>query len=133
MVKPISARIKKSVFDILRPRLGGARVLDLYAGTGARGDQLLDRLGHAVVHDQRVARPEEVVGHRAAHDPQSDEPERCEPPGRLCLLRAGAHACGSFLGGSPTWPPRWYPYASIQPSDSSVGPDGLYSRPTQPS
>lgn len=43
MVKPISARIKKSVFDILRPRLGDARVLDLYAGTGAVGIEALSR------------------------------------------------------------------------------------------
>ncbi len=42
-VKPISARIKKSVFDILRPRLGAARVLDVYAGTGSVGLEALSR------------------------------------------------------------------------------------------
>lgn len=42
-VKPISARIKKSLFDILRPRLGGSRFLDLYAGTGAVGLEALSR------------------------------------------------------------------------------------------
>ncbi len=43
MVKPISARIKKSLFDILRPRLDGARFLDLFAGTGACGIEALSR------------------------------------------------------------------------------------------
>ena len=33
-VKPISDRIKQSVFDILRPRLPGAFMLDLFCGTG---------------------------------------------------------------------------------------------------
>lgn len=33
-VKPISDRIKQSVFDILRPRITGAKFLDLFAGTG---------------------------------------------------------------------------------------------------
>ncbi len=33
-VKPISDRIKQSVFDIIRPRLTGAMMLDLFAGTG---------------------------------------------------------------------------------------------------
>lgn len=42
-VKPISSRIKKSVFDILRPWLGGSRFLDLYAGTGAVGLEALSR------------------------------------------------------------------------------------------
>ncbi|HAZ08316.1 MAG TPA: 16S rRNA (guanine(966)-N(2))-methyltransferase RsmD [Elusimicrobia bacterium] len=42
-VKPISSRIKKSVFDILRPWLAEARFLDLYAGTGAVGLEALSR------------------------------------------------------------------------------------------
>jgi 16S rRNA (guanine(966)-N(2))-methyltransferase RsmD len=42
-VKPISSRIKKSLFDILRPWLGDARFLDLYAGTGSVGLEALSR------------------------------------------------------------------------------------------
>jgi 16S rRNA (guanine(966)-N(2))-methyltransferase RsmD len=42
-VRPILARIKKSLFDILTPRLVGARFLDLYAGTGSVGLEALSR------------------------------------------------------------------------------------------
>lgn len=40
-VRPILARIKKSLFDILRPRISGASFLDLYAGTGSVGIEAL--------------------------------------------------------------------------------------------
>ncbi|HRY28554.1 MAG TPA: 16S rRNA (guanine(966)-N(2))-methyltransferase RsmD [Elusimicrobiota bacterium] len=40
-VRPILARIRKSLFDILRPRLAGSFFLDLFAGTGAVGLEAL--------------------------------------------------------------------------------------------
>jgi 16S rRNA (guanine966-N2)-methyltransferase len=42
-VRPILARIKKSLFDILRPDLEGSDFLDLYAGSGAVGIEALSR------------------------------------------------------------------------------------------
>lgn len=42
-VRPILGRIKKSLFDILRPRLEGSEFLDLYAGSGAVGLEALSR------------------------------------------------------------------------------------------
>jgi 16S rRNA (guanine966-N2)-methyltransferase len=42
-VRPILGRIKKSLFDILRPRLENARFLDLYAGSGSVGIEALSR------------------------------------------------------------------------------------------
>ena len=40
-VRPILARIRKSLFDILRPRLNGVHFLDLFAGTGTVGIEAL--------------------------------------------------------------------------------------------
>ncbi len=42
-LRPILSRIKKSLFDILRPRLEEARFLDLYAGTGSVGIEAISR------------------------------------------------------------------------------------------
>jgi len=42
-VRPILARIKKSLFDILQTRIPDARFLDLFAGTGAVGIEALSR------------------------------------------------------------------------------------------
>lgn len=42
-VKPISGRIKQSLFDIVKGLMPGAKVLDLFAGTGAVGIEALSR------------------------------------------------------------------------------------------
>jgi 16S rRNA (guanine(966)-N(2))-methyltransferase RsmD len=50
--RPTADRIKESVFNILAPRLPGARVLDLFCGTGAFGIEALSRgAAHAVFVD----------------------------------------------------------------------------------
>jgi 16S rRNA (guanine(966)-N(2))-methyltransferase RsmD len=48
-VRPILARIRKSLFDILRPRLAGSLFLDLYAGTGTVGLEALSSGAQRVV------------------------------------------------------------------------------------
>src|SRR5438477_10377378 len=52
-VRPILARIKKSLFDILTPRLAGSDFLDLYAGSGAVGLEALSRGARYVVFDEK--------------------------------------------------------------------------------
>jgi 16S rRNA (guanine966-N2)-methyltransferase len=41
--RPLSDRVKQTLFAILEPELGGARVLDLFAGSGAGGIEALSR------------------------------------------------------------------------------------------
>lgn len=40
-VRPILGRMRKSLFDILRPRMPGAKFLDIFAGTGMVGIEAL--------------------------------------------------------------------------------------------
>ena len=47
-VRPTADRVKEALFSILGPRIMGARVLDLYAGTGALGIEALSRGAVAV-------------------------------------------------------------------------------------
>jgi 16S rRNA (guanine966-N2)-methyltransferase len=41
--RPITDRVKQSLFDMLMPRLEDARVLDIFAGTGSMGLESLSR------------------------------------------------------------------------------------------
>lgn len=43
VTRPITDRVKQSLFDILAPRVEGARVYDLFAGTGSMGLECLSR------------------------------------------------------------------------------------------
>jgi 16S rRNA (guanine966-N2)-methyltransferase len=43
VTRPITDRVKQSLFDILTPRLEGATVWDLFAGTGSLGLESLSR------------------------------------------------------------------------------------------
>jgi 16S rRNA (guanine(966)-N(2))-methyltransferase RsmD len=48
-LRPTSDKLRETLFNILAPRLAGARVLDLYAGTGAVGLEALSRGAASVV------------------------------------------------------------------------------------
>ncbi len=57
-VRPTSDKLRETLFNILAPRVPGARVLDAYAGTGAVGIEALSRgAAHVtfVDRDQRAA------------------------------------------------------------------------------
>jgi 16S rRNA (guanine966-N2)-methyltransferase len=53
--RPLSDRVKQTLFAILEPGLDGARVLDLFAGSGAAGIEALSRGAAAAVFVERDA------------------------------------------------------------------------------
>lgn len=48
LTRPITDRVKQSLFDIIQPRIEGSRVYDCFAGTGSMGLECLSRDAAAV-------------------------------------------------------------------------------------
>ena len=53
--RPTSDRLRETLFNVLAPRIEGARFLDLYAGSGAVGIEALSRGASEVVFVERAA------------------------------------------------------------------------------
>ncbi len=92
-VRPSGARWRESAFGILEHRmpLGGARVLDLFAGTGALGIEALSRGAERVVAVERDPRVASVLARNAAACGFEERVEvRVEPVERALDSLAGA-------------------------------------------
>jgi 16S rRNA (guanine966-N2)-methyltransferase len=64
--RPTSARLKKSLFDVLAARLPGARVLDLYAGSGSLALEALSRGATSATAVERNRKAAEAIRRNAA-------------------------------------------------------------------
>src|SRR5438034_257902 len=60
-LRPTSDKLRETIFNILAPRLDGARVLDGYAGTGALGIEALSRGAVAITFIERDRRAQGLV------------------------------------------------------------------------
>jgi 16S rRNA (guanine966-N2)-methyltransferase len=61
-LRPTSDKLRETLFNILAPRIGGARVLDGYAGTGALGIEALSRGAAHVTFVERHRRAVALIG-----------------------------------------------------------------------
>jgi 16S rRNA (guanine(966)-N(2))-methyltransferase RsmD len=59
--RPLADRVKQTLFAILEPDLDGARVLDLFAGSGAGGIEALSRGATSVVFVEKDARAASTI------------------------------------------------------------------------
>ena len=92
-LRPTSDKLRETLFNILAPRVSGARVLDGYAGTGAIGIEALEprrRARH--LHRETPARGGADRG----------EPEGLRRRGRLYLFGARRSLPRSTLCRPPT-------------------------------
>jgi 16S rRNA (guanine966-N2)-methyltransferase len=66
-LRPTSDKLRETLFNILAPRIGGARVLDGYAGTGALGIEAISRGAARVTFVERDRRAQGLIAENLAH------------------------------------------------------------------
>jgi 16S rRNA (guanine966-N2)-methyltransferase len=79
-LRPTSDRLRETLFNVLAPRIVGARFLDAYAGTGAVGIEALSRGASHVTFVERDPRAARLIEQNLA---------RCGVQDRYAIIRAG--------------------------------------------
>jgi 16S rRNA (guanine966-N2)-methyltransferase len=65
-LRPTSDKLRETLFNVLAARVGGARVLDGYAGTGAVGIEALSRGAASVTFVERDRRAQALIAENLA-------------------------------------------------------------------
>jgi 16S rRNA (guanine966-N2)-methyltransferase len=66
-LRPTSDKLRETLFNILAPRIAGARVLDGFAGTGAIGIEAISRGAAHVTFVERDRRAQALIAENLAH------------------------------------------------------------------
>jgi 16S rRNA (guanine(966)-N(2))-methyltransferase RsmD len=125
-LRPTSDRLRETLFNVLAPRMEGARVLDLYAGTGAVGIEALSRGALHVTFVDNDRRAEALIRENLAH---------CAISCGYAIIRASASRAAERLRRSSPFVPfdiilldPPYDHAAAQALtgvDALVAPDGV--------
>lgn len=79
-LRPTSDRLRETLFNVLAPRIEGARFLDAYAGTGAVGIEALSRGAAHVTFVEQDRRAQTLIAANL---------DRCAVQNRYAIIRAG--------------------------------------------
>ena len=79
-LRPTSDRLRETLFNVLAPRITGARFLDGYAGTGAVGIEALSRGAAHVTFVEQDPRAQRLIEQNLG---------RCAVEDRYAIIRAG--------------------------------------------
>ena len=95
--RPTSDRLRETLFNILAPRIAGARFLDLCAGTGAVGIEALSRdAGHVILVDKSRKMSGVIEANAAALKISANECEIVSAEGGQYLKRRTRQSAESF-------------------------------------
>lgn len=85
-LRPTSDRLRETLFNVLAPRLDGARVLDAYAGTGAVGIEALSRGAAHVTFVEQDRRAQQLIETNLQRSGVAGSPALGD---RYAIIRAG--------------------------------------------
>src|SRR5262245_26838435 len=71
-LRPTSDKLRETLFNVIAARVPGARVLDLYAGTGAIGIEALSRGAEHVTFVEEDLRAIKLIERNVGQSPVSD-------------------------------------------------------------
>ena len=66
-LRPTAEKLRETLFNILAPRIAGARVMDGYAGTGALGIEAISRGAARVTFVEQDRRAQTLIAENLAH------------------------------------------------------------------
>lgn len=89
LIRPTSDRAREALFNIIGPRVIGARVLDLFAGTGALGLEALSRGARGAVFVDDSTNACSLI---------AENSRLCQEEGRSRILRRNLRKTPTFLG-----------------------------------
>lgn len=93
-LRPTSDKLRETLFNVLAPRIVGARVLDGYAGTGAVGIEALSRGAAEVTFIEQDRRAQALIDANLAH---------CGIAGRYVMIRASVERGLEMLRGQSSF------------------------------
>jgi 16S rRNA (guanine966-N2)-methyltransferase len=116
-LRPTGDKLKETIFNVLAPRVGNARVIDLYAGTGALGIEALSRGASLVVLVESDRRAQQLI---------TKNLESCGIQRGCVIIRATAVRALETLKGRPDFTP--FDIVLLDPpydSEPALALDGL--------
>ena len=123
-LRPTTDKLRETLFNILAPRIAGARVIDAYAGTGAAGIEALSRGAAAVTFVERDPRAQALIADNLAHCGVADGYAiiRADMARGLTQLRAAGSTFDIALLDPPYDQP---PDAELAAIAGLLAPDGV--------
>jgi len=117
-LRPTSDKLRETLFNVVAQRVTGARVLDLYAGTGAIGIEALSRGASHVTFIDTDARARKLIEENLRH---------CGIEDRYVIIRTPQSLPAGSFDLAVLDPPYDEPdlTASIAAAERLVSPDGL--------